>query len=534
MGRRRRLSYLFPAIIVASSILGGVYGSGLSSAAAASSGEDGIRNSVDAFTRVYALVERNFADPVSPDRAMYKGAIPGMLRTLDPHSNFFDPREFQLLREDQRGHYFGVGMQIGLSRPANAKTIVIAPFPNSPAYRAGIRPGDAILAVDDKPTEKLSLSEIADLLKGPRGTRVKVTIGREGSEAPLTFNLVRDEIPRKSVPDAFWIRPGIAYLAIDSFNVNTGREMEDHLRRLGESNIQGLILDLRSNPGGLLNEGVVVTGRFLQKGQTIVSHRGRASADKPYVARTGSVGHEYPIVVLVNRLSASAAEIVAGALQDHDRAWILGENTFGKGLVQTVYDLSENTGLALTTARYYTPSGRLIQRDFSNISFYDYYFRKNSDVRNPLDARSTDSGRTVYGGGGIAPDEKFAGVKLDAFQVLLLQRKFAFFNFVAHYLGTHNAQLPKGWTPDPIIIEEFHRWAIDQGIQFTEAEFAQHQDWIKQELRREMYLSAFGMDDARRLVVETDPEVARAIEALPRAKALLETAKKVIAQRLSQ
>ncbi|MGD0015587.1 MAG: S41 family peptidase, partial [Bryobacteraceae bacterium] len=395
MGRRRRLSFLFPAIIVASSILGGVYGSGLSSAAAASSSEDGIRDSVDAFTRVYALVERNFADPVNPDRAMYKGAIPGMLRTLDPHSNFFDPHEFQILREDQRGHYFGVGMQIGVSRPASGKTIVIAPFPGSPAYRAGIRPGDVVLAVDDKPTEKLSLSEIADLLKGPRGTRVKVTLGREGSEAPLTFNLVRDEIPRKSVPDAFWIRPGIAYVAIDSFNVNTGREMEDNLRRLGESNIQGLILDLRENRGGLLNEAVEVAGHFLRKDQTVVSHRGRSEPEQVFRAKTGNQGRQYPVVVLVNRNTASASEIVAGALQDHDRAWVMGENTFGKGLVQAQFPLSEDAALLLTIARYYTPSGRLIQRDYSHRSFFDYYYHnRQEDAQNSNDVKMTDGGRT--------------------------------------------------------------------------------------------------------------------------------------------
>ena len=533
MAQHRRSVFVLPAIIVVCSVLGGIYGPGLTSAAAASS-EDDKSAAVDSFTKIYALVERNNAEALDPEKAIYKGAIPGMLRTLDPHSNFFDPRDFQLLREDQRGHYFGVGMQIGASRLGNNKTIVIAPFPGSPAYKAGIRPGDTILAVDDQPTDKLNLTEIADKLKGPRGTKVKVSIGREGSDAPLIFQLIRDEIPRKTVQDAFWIRPGIAILEIDSFNENTSHEAEETLKSLGESNIKGLILDLRNNPGGLLNEGVAVTGHFLQKGQLIVSHRGRVSAEKPYVAKAASGGRDYPIVVLVNHYSASAAEIVAGALQDHDRAWILGDNTFGKGLVQTVYPLSENTGLALTTARYYTPSGRLIQRDYSNISFYDYYFRKDTDTKNPLDAKSTDSGRTVYGGDGITPDEKFAEPKLDAFQSLLERRKYAFFNFASHYLGTHNAALPKGWQPDQEIVEDFHRYVIGQGVEFTEADFTGHAAWIKQEIRREIYQSAFGLEDARRLAVETDPEVAKAVDAMPKAQALLEKAKRVIAQRVSQ
>jgi carboxyl-terminal processing protease len=533
MAEHRRSLFLLPAIIVTCSVLGGIYGPGLTNAAAASS-EDDTRAAVDSFTRIYALVEQNNADRLDPEKAIYKGAIPGMLRTLDPHSNFFDPRDYELLREDQRGHYFGVGMQIGPSRLGNGKTIVIAPFPGSPAYRAGIRPGDTILAVNDHPTDKLTLTEIADKLKGPRGTRVKVTIGRDGSTEPLIFNLVRDEIPRKTVQDAFWIRPGIAFLEVDSFNENTGREVDDNLKRLGEDNIKGLILDLRNNPGGLLNEGVAVAGHFLQKGQLIVSHHGRASAEKSYVAKVGNGGHDYPIVVLVNHYSASAAEIVAGALQDHDRAWILGDNTFGKGLVQTVYPLSENTGLALTTARYYTPSGRLIQRDYSNISFYDYYFRKDTDTKNPMDAKSTDSGRTVYGGGGITPDEKFEEPKLDPFQVLLARRKFAFFNFASHYLGTHPAKLRAGWEPGQEIVQEFHRYLVSQNIDFTDADFTKHLSWIKREIKREIYQSAFGMEDARRLVVETDPEVSEAVQAMPKASALLERAKRVIAQRMAQ
>ncbi len=529
MASRRRSFFVYPLIIVVCSLLGGLYAPGVEGAAPSPASDDDIRSSVAQFTKVYALVEKNFADPVAGDKAVYRGAIPGMLRVLDPHSNFFDPREFQTLREEQRGHYYGVGMQISLSRNGTGKTIVLAPFPGAPAYKAGIRPGDTILAVDDKSAENLSLTEIADLLKGPRGTEVKVTIGREGHDAPLEFKLIRDEIPRETVKEAFWIKPGIAHLQIDSFNENTSREVEKNLARLGEQNIKGLVLDLRGNPGGLLNEGVAVAGRFLRKGQTIVSHRGRASAEKPYTARTGNGAHDYPIVVLVNRYSASAAEIVAGALQDHDRAWILGENTFGKGLVQTVYPLGENTGLALTTARYYTPSGRLIQRDYSNVSFYDYYFRKSTEEKNPLDAKSTDSGRTVYGGGGITPDQKYE-LKLNKLQRQIVN-KYAFFNFVAMYRGTREQNIQKGWEPDAVVMAEFHSYLIKNNVQFSEAEFSEIQDWIKSQIRLNMYSSAFGVEEARRLGVETDPEVADAVSALPKAKALLETAKKVVAQR---
>lgn len=529
MAARRRSFFLAPAVIVLCTVAGGIFGPSIAPAAAASS-EDDLKQSFRAFTKVLSVVEENFADKVPPDKAIYKGAISGMARTLDPHTSFFDPREFQLLREDQRGHYYGVGMTVA---PRNGKTIVIAPFMGSPAYKAGIRPGDAILEVNDKKTDNLSTTEVADLLKGPRGSSVQVIIGREGAEKPITFNIIRDEIPRKSVEDAHWIRPGIMYLDIQSFNENTSKEVEENFRRLGENNVKGLILDLRANPGGLLNEGVAVADRFLQKGQTIVSHRGRTSPEKPYIARNGNSGFDYPVIVLVDTYSASAAEIVAGALQDHDRGWILGENTFGKGLVQTVYPLVENTGLALTTAHFYTPSGRLIQRDYSNTSFYNYYYRRDTETKNPLDVKMTDSGRTVYGGGGITPDEKWTAPKLNRFQIEIL-RKFSFFSFAAKYFGSHDLKLPKNWEPDTQVMNDFHAYVLKEGVKFTEAEFAENADWLKQQLRRELYITAFGVEESRKLSVDTDPLVLKAIESLPKARALQDTAKKVVAQRMQE
>src|SRR5579872_709082 len=530
MPHKRRSLFVFPLIVLICALLGGFYGPRIQVAAAASQADE-LSRDVESFTKAYSLVEQNFADSVNADKAIYKGAIPGMLRTLDPHSNFFDPKEYQALRDDQKGHYYGVGMTVG---PRNGKTMVMAPFPGSPAYKAGIRPGDIISMVNDKPTDNLSTTEIADLLKGPRGTQVKIVIAREGSEAPLTFTVVRDEIRRNSVTDAFWVRPGVAYLKITAFNETTSHELEDQLKKLGENNVKGLVLDLRENPGGLLNEGVAVADHFLQKGQTIVSHHGRSSPEKPYIARNGNHGRDYPIVVLVNKFSASAAEIVSGALQDHDRAWILGETTFGKGLVQTVYPLSENSGLALTTAHFYTPSGRLIQRDYSNQSFYDYYTHKDGNARNLADVKMTDSGRTVYGGGGITPDEKYEAPKLDSFEIELA-RKSAYFNFTRSYFAKHDIHLSKDWMPDDATLIEFHDYLLHapDGYTFTEAEFAQDRDFIKRYLTREMYITAFNIDESEKVFAKTDPEVERAVDAMPKARALVETAKKILVQRMS-
>ena len=526
----RRRSYLLAfAVIAASSIVAGLIGGGQVSAA--SPAEDPLNQSMKSFTAVFDVVEQNFADKVEADKAVYKGAIPGMLRTLDPHSNFFDPKDYAAMREDQRGQYYGVGMQVG-SR--NNRTIVMWPFENSPAYRAGLRPGDTITAVNEKKTEGLNTTEIADLLKGPRGTKVRVQVNREGHTDPVAFEIVRDAIARFTVPEAVWLKPGIAYVRVTQFGENTSREMEERFKQLSENTIKGLVLDLRGNPGGLLNEGVEVAGHFLKKNELVVSHRGRAQPNKNYYARTDNGGKNYPVVVIVNRNSASAAEIVSGALQDHDRGWVLGENTFGKGLVQTVFPLSENTGLALTTAHYYTPSGRLIQRDYSNISFLDYYYQNNREQKNLSDVKMTDAGRTVYGGGGITPDEKFEASKLNKFQIEVL-RKFGLFGFAASYFGPKSdAHLPKGWEPDESLVNDFHAYLLKNGFEFTEADFAANHDWVKGQLKHEFYITAFSYEQSERVAVELDPVVAKAVESMPKAQALLENAKKLLVQRVNQ
>ena len=524
MGRSSRRSlFLVVFILVLCGFLGMLFGQKINPAAA-SGGDSDVRDSLKQFADVYDVVEQNYAEPVNADKAIYNGAIPGMLHVLDPHSNFFDPKQYSLLREDQRGKYYGVGMTVG---PRNNKVIVIAPFVGTPAYKAGIRPGDIIAAVDGKPTDNMSTSDVADLLKGPKGTTVHITVLREGSDKALDFAIVRDEIPRYSVDLHFMVRPGIGYMHVSGFNETTEHEVGDALDQMGD--LKGLILDLRQNPGGLLSEGVGVADKFLRKGALIVSHHGRSSPEKRYVATHGNGGKDYPLVVLVNRGTASAAEIVAGAIQDHDRGLIAGEITFGKGLVQTVYPLSENTGLALTTAKYYTPSGRLIQRDYSNVSLYDYYFNRDNDENNTNhEVKLTDSGRTVYGGGGITPDVKIPPTKSNRFQDSLLQH-YAFFNFAKRYVINHHPT--KSFEVDDAVLQDFRKFLDEEKIPYTEAELLENNDWIRSTMKSEIFIDAFGQEEGLKVRAETDPEVVKALDLMPQAKALADNARKIVAER---
>jgi carboxyl-terminal processing protease len=523
-GSRQSLISIF--VIIA---LCGLFGAGFqrSTGAVSIHNTDGdVRDGLRQFSEVYDLVEQNYADHVNPDKAIYNGAIPGMLHVLDPHSNFFDPRSYSSLREEQQGKYYGVGMTIA---PRNNKVIVVAPFAGTPAYKAGIRPGDAIIAVDNKPTENLNTGDVADLLKGPKGTTVHVTILREGSEHPLEFSLVRAEIPRYSVDVKFEIQPGIGYIHISGFNDTTEREVAEALEQFGD--LKGLILDLRGNPGGLLNEGVGVADKFLRKGQVIVSHHGRSSPEKVYRAAHGNDGKEYPLVVIVNRGTASAAEIVSGAIQDHDRGLIVGEATFGKGLVQTVFPLSENTGLALTTAKYYTPSGRLIQREYNGVSLYDYYYGREKEQSNASGSRETkltDSGRTVYGGGGITPDTKILPIKTTHFDDLLLQ-KYIFFTFAQHYLN--GRMIDKKFEVTDQVMQAFQKFLDSQHIPYTSAELGESTDWIKANIKSEIFVAQFGQEEGLKVRAETDPQVLTALNLMPKARELAENARKVLAQR---
>ena len=499
--------------------------------------ESQIRDNLKTFTNVYALVEQNYAEPIDnekADTAIYDGAIPGMLRVLDPHSSFYDPKAYARMREEQHGRYYGVGMTI---QQQNNKVYVVYPAEGAPAYKAGIHPGDVIYAVDGKivtidgkiPGGLASSDLVAKALKGPRGTHVQASMLREGQPNPLVFDLIRDEIPHPSVDLAYEIRPGVAYIHLTQFQETTAEEFVAALN--GFSNLKGLVFDLRGNPGGLLSQAVEVCDHLLAKGQGIVSQRGRAYPDQVYSATHGNGGRTFPIVVLVNRGTASAAEIVSGALQDHDRALIVGETTFGKGLVQTVYDMADHTmALALTTYHYYTPSGRLIQRNYSGISLYDYYTHSGAQPADTAnrEVKLTDAGRTVYGGGGIAPDEKIESPKTSRFQETLLYRD-VFFHFAPVYLA--NRSVDRNFQVDAAVLSEFKKYLTREEIPWTEADLNGVTDWLKISIKEKIFIIQFGETQGLRARADWDPMIQKALTFLPEAQALQDNAHKVLAQK---
>ncbi|MHB8540706.1 MAG: S41 family peptidase [Candidatus Acidiferrales bacterium] len=537
MQSSKRGAFLLAAILIVAAIMGGLYGPSLKATAA---GATDLQGSVQSFARVLSIVQQNYADPIDTNKIIYDGAIPGMLHVLDPHSNFFDPKQWALMLEEQRGNYYGVGMRIV---PDGNHIEVVSPFPGSPADKAGIKPGDFILKVDGKNCAGFSTSQVADILKGPKGTVVTITLSREGWAKPIVVNVMRDEIPNPAVEFATILKPGVGYVHVSTFSSETtDNDLAAALKKLDYSHLDGLILDLRGNPGGLLMQAVGMSDMFLSKDQLVVSHKGRNSSERRYYALRGNDGHDIPIVVLLNGGSASASEIVAGSLQDHDRALITGERSFGKGLVQTQFPLSDNTMLLLTTARYYTPSGRLIQRDYKNVSLYDYEY--NRQPNKEPEVKLTDSGRKVYGGGGITPDVPDPAAKPDPFQQLLYGRGVFYpadpyfvssspigvGDFTRYYMGTRPT-ITKDFTVDDAVMKQFLGFLDKEHIRYTQDQINTNSDWIKDHIKREVFTYALGIPAGYKVAVDTDAQVEKAEELIPQAKALYQNAMKIVAER---
>ena len=475
------------------------------------------------YTHVLSLAEENYADPVNTEKSLYD-SIRGMLQMLDPHSSFFDPNTYRLFRDDQRGNFFGLGISVA---NINGQPTVVSTLPGTPAHRLGIRSGDIIVKIDGKPGIGLTRNQVVEKLRGPRGTAVRISVQREGIGDLLDFTVTRDVIPRHSVPVAVYLRPKTGYIRIEDFTETTERELEEALKKLGPE-LEGLILDLRSNPGGALQAAIGVADKFLKQGQDVLLTKGRlASANHRYVVPKGAASSTYAMVILINNDSASASEIVAGAVQDHDRGLILGETSFGKGLVQSVFELSRGAGVALTTARFYTPSGRLIQRDYSRKSYYDYFNEKGKEIQ-PTEIRRTDSGREVYGGGGIKPDITLPAPSFNSFQSVLLSNA-SFFSFIRSYNARH-PEPQQAFEVSDTLLQEFRAYLRSRELPWQQP-FEQNLQFVKLRLKYEYVLSRIGFEEAQQVFLEGDSQVLKAVELLPQARALFANAGKAVASR---
>ncbi|MFQ5718690.1 MAG: S41 family peptidase [Acidobacteriota bacterium] len=471
------------------------------------------------FATILQVVQDHYYEDTKPDQ-LVEGAIHGMLRTLDPHSHYLNNTAYRSMREEQRGSFSGLGIviqKLGRDRPLT----VISPIDGTPASRLGIRAGDIIARINGKSTEGLTSTEAVDQLRGPKGTDVQITIERPDSNETLEFTITRDTIPTDSVTNAYMITPDTGYVKIRNFTQTTDKELQTALGTLRDDGMERLILDLRGNPGGLLDQAVAVADKFIARGKKLVYTRGRIhGSNKDYFATDEATFPSLPLVVLVNRGSASASEIVSGAIQDHDRGLIVGETTWGKGLVQSVFPLSENNALALTTAKYYTPSGRLIQRDYGSLE--DYVAYRTDENYHPAfdkDAKKfTDAGRTVYGGGGIAPDVEVSINEPSEFTTLLYRRA-AFFRFAVHYLSRH-PEMDQSMAVTSDTMDEFRQFLTGEKISFDEADLADNQEEIGVFIKAEIFSARFGMVYGDRVRNAYDAQVRKALTLFGQAREL--------------
>ena len=511
------------ALVAVSTLAGGIFGGGPKS-----DGEPA-DDRLQAFGQILAVLEDNYVGEVDSSD-LVESAIQGMLQGLDPHSNYLDRDTFSEMRDEQRGKFYGLGIQINKPGPEKPLTI-IAPIEDTPAYRAGLHAGDIISAIEGEETSNLSLHQAVRRLKGDKGTEVTITIQRPSEGSTFDVTLARDEVPTNSIRVAYMIEAGTGYVRISNFTSTTARELDDSIRALESQGMNRLVLDLRSNPGGLLDQAVEVSKRFLPAGKLLVYTRGRVhGSDQDYIAAKDAERPEVDLVVLIDRHSASASEIVAGAVQDHDRGLLVGERTFGKGLVQRVIPLRNGGAVALTTAKYYTPSGRLIQRDFSDVD--DYFLdRRDADTQTVYPAAEIENeeipsyteipskdrqifytlgaGREVYGGGGITPDYTVPSPRASLLLSRLI-RQNVIFRFAVHYADSH-PDLEEGFTLDDDDVAEFRRFLEEREFEFSEESFGEDLDDIVRQIRAQVSKVRWDENAESRVLAEGDDQIQKAL-----------------------
>jgi carboxyl-terminal processing protease len=514
--------------IAISALVGGVMGRNVAAS------EDRLSENERTFAAALTVIETRYVDKVESDRLVY-GAISGMLQTLDPHSNFMDPRAYAQLRERQEGKYYGLGITISA---VDGDITVVSLFEGSPAYKQGIRRGDIIAKVDDKDAKGWTTEDAVRVLRGKKGTTVDVYLKRPGIEGLFKVTVERDEITIPTIPAEFMLDAQTGYVRLQDFAEHTDSDLGRALSDLHEKGMKRLLLDIRGNPGGPLDQAIRVANRFLKKGDLIVYTRGRVpNSDADYRATEESDYDTLPMIVIANRNSASASEIVTGALQDHDRALIVGETTFGKALVQSIYRVSQGAGLALTTAHYFTPSGRLIQRPWdSTFDEYLSYTLRDQDDSKPHDAKDlkyTDSGRRVYSGGGIEPDRRLdgpiEGFNPSKFGRMLYGRQL-FAGFAQRFSVTGDTRpgasgkdrrfVNADFVVDQAMVDDFKKFVTSSGVKIDPAGWDTDAVFVKAMIRYDIDLALFGVSSARRHLLDLDPQAQFALSLFKEAEQL--------------
>jgi len=508
--------------LAGATLIGGFYGNRLFGAPMQ---DNDLHKRLKEYTDLIGAVTQWSAEDVGTDKVVYS-SIDGMLRTLDPHTSFLEPKEYSDMQDRQKGTFYGLGI---LVTKRNDQVTVITPLEGTPAARLGVRAGDVISEVEGQSTSDMPLDDVVKKLKGPKGTTVHIKLQRIGIKEPIPLTIVRAAIPTNSISNVLMLRPGVGYIRIKDFTSTTVRELDEAIDKLNAQGMQKLVLDLRQNPGGLLDAAVGVADHFLDKGQMIVYTKGRTPDSQQEYVAPGKHDHlEIPVAVLVNRGSASASEIVSGAIQDHDRGLVVGETSWGKGLVQSVYTLQYGAGLALTTSKYYTPSGRNIQRDYS--SFYDYYVADESDAganaEVPLNKRQqfkTDTGRVVYGGGGITPDVFVKPPQLTR-TTQILEIRSAIFNYAVDYAAKH-PDLTQDLQITPAMLEDFAQFAAKEDIAPIDdihkaLQTPDDRKYIERAVKAEIIAAKFGLDASYPFRLQGDTQVEKAVYVFPEAQKL--------------
>lgn len=559
---RRKFGIIAIAVVIVAATLGGLAHRGIGKAltptpAGAPTTADNIEND---YRTALNIVDTNYAGEIDYEKAT-QAAIQGMLWTLDPHSNYFTRAEFQKLKEDQDSRFYGIGVSILQHRDG---VYIQALVEGTPAARSGLKYGDRITEVDGKDAREWTSAEVSKNVRGEKGVPVRVKVERVGSADPLEFTIKRDAVPLPSIRNAYMIRNGVGYIGLTGgFQHTTDEELNDAITKLKEQGMRQMVLDLRGNPGGLLDQAIKVASRFIPPGQVITSVKGRTDYAKPDIYKSiGDETESLPLVVLINHNSASASEIVAGAIQDHGRGLIVGQTSFGKGLVQKVFNLPFGSGLTLTTARYYTPYGRSLQRDYSSGSLYDYYVGHTEDEESPEvkqpsangqprptpsatptptppgPAVTTAGGRVFYNGGGITPDILAKPLAATILRARIAEAAFYFTRELAggQIQGLEDYKVEKtefGHMPKPTdypitdrVIEAFRSFLQrDPKERLNPSQIDEEMEFVKLRLRNEIITAAYAGDAGNRVLLDGDLQVMRAIEALPEAKRLAEVLK---------